>query len=599
MGRVPAQYAFCPVRFVPNAKLTRLDKLAVAFDALALSRLTGGPPLIAKILHGPDYTTTAVRLPKLMDEAQLRIAELTAQQARDAPPSVILNKHCPACEFQSRCRQAATEQEDLSLIRTISAKERAKLNAKGIFTVTQLSYTYRPRRRPVRHSGLTLRHEPALKALAIRKQRVHVVGTPCFTIPENAVYLDVEGIPDQNFYYLVGLRYQRAGRDVHEAFWADDPQDEREMWAACLRALTLLGDPVPVHFGSYETEFLKRMRTRYHEGSGQADFVSQLITSSVNVLGPLHAQVYFPTYSNSLKDIARHLGFRWSAANASGLHALMWRFGWETSRDPSLKQGLLTYNAEDCEATQRVAEAIATICSEQATTVSQTRSVNVNSMERDNPYQFGALTYAIPEFKLINEAAYWNYQRSKVYIRTSKFLRRVHKKAKAASQKVLKPNTLIKYGNNRPEFCQRCGSRRINKNGWRKHIIYDLRFSATGVKRWIVQEDFIRYQCWTCKIGYNERPRQDLYGRDLKAYVLYQMIEMRVSQCAIARNMAALFGYRMGRNSINRIKESSSKQYVATYEAILANISTGKLVHADETKVTLTRISHTGVGEEH
>lgn len=291
VGRVAAQYTFRPVRFVPNAKLTRLDKLAVAFDALALSHLTGDPPLIAKIIHGPDYTTTAVHLPKLMDEAQLLVAELTAQQASGAPPPVILNKHCPECEFQSRCRQVATEQEDLSLIRTISAKERAKLNARGIFTVTQLSYTYRPRRRPVRHSGLTLRHEPALKALAIRKQRVHVVGTPCFTIPANAVYLDVEGVPDQNFYYLIGLRYQRAGRDVHEAFWADDPQDEREMWAACLRALTLLGDPVPVHFGSYETEFLKRMRTRYHEGSEQADFVSQLITSSVNVLGPLHAQV--------------------------------------------------------------------------------------------------------------------------------------------------------------------------------------------------------------------------------------------------------------------------------------------------------------------
>src|SRR3954464_3123977 len=34
------------------------------------------------------------------------------------------------------------------------------------------------------------------------------------------------------------------------------------------------------------------------------------------------------------------------------------------------------------------------------------------------------------------------------------------------------------------------------------------------------------------------------------------------------------------------------KQYVATYEAILANISAGTLVHADETKVTLRKESH-------
>ena len=44
VGRGAPQYAFCPIRFVPNAKLTRLDKLAVAFDALALSRLTGCLP---------------------------------------------------------------------------------------------------------------------------------------------------------------------------------------------------------------------------------------------------------------------------------------------------------------------------------------------------------------------------------------------------------------------------------------------------------------------------------------------------------------------------------------------------------------------------
>jgi len=110
VGRVAAQSAFRPVRFVPNAKLTRLDKLAVAFDALALSRLTGCLPPIAKIIHGPDYTVTAVRLPKLVDEAQSYIAELRAQQASAALLPVILNKHCPACAFQSRCHQVATEQ---------------------------------------------------------------------------------------------------------------------------------------------------------------------------------------------------------------------------------------------------------------------------------------------------------------------------------------------------------------------------------------------------------------------------------------------------------------------------------------------------------
>jgi hypothetical protein len=52
VGRGAAQSAFCPVRFVPNAKLTRLDKLAVAFDALALSRLTGCLPPSRRLFMG-------------------------------------------------------------------------------------------------------------------------------------------------------------------------------------------------------------------------------------------------------------------------------------------------------------------------------------------------------------------------------------------------------------------------------------------------------------------------------------------------------------------------------------------------------------------
>jgi predicted RecB family nuclease len=114
--------------------------------------------------------------------------------------------------------------------------------------------------------------------------------------------------------------------------------------------------------GSYETQFLKRMKARCCNGAEETRFLDRLISSSVNLLSLTYAPVYFPTYSNGLKDIARHLGFQWSDATASGLKALAWRSQWESTREPSLKQRLLTYNAEDCEAVQRVAEAIAAIC---------------------------------------------------------------------------------------------------------------------------------------------------------------------------------------------------------------------------------------------
>ena len=65
----------------------------------------------------------------------------------------------------------AKDADDLSLLSKMSDQERERLHRKGIFTVTQLSHTFRHRR-----NRKKLTHDHALKALAIRKNQVHVVG---------------------------------------------------------------------------------------------------------------------------------------------------------------------------------------------------------------------------------------------------------------------------------------------------------------------------------------------------------------------------------------------------------------------------------------
>jgi predicted RecB family nuclease len=104
---------------------------------------------------------------------------------------------CPECEFQARCRQKAEEKDDLSLLSNMSAKERKKFHTNGIFAVTQLSYTFRARRRPKRLAGKREKYHHSLKARAIREQKIHIVGSPELKIEGTPVYLDVEGLPDR------------------------------------------------------------------------------------------------------------------------------------------------------------------------------------------------------------------------------------------------------------------------------------------------------------------------------------------------------------------------------------------------------------------
>ena len=169
---------FLPIRFVPNEKITKQDKLLVAFDALALSTASGRKPHFGKIIHGSEQTAMKVNLDGLLDMAKSVVGKIAAQQASNAPPPLILNKHCAECEFQARCRQLAVEKDELSLLSGLTEKERKKQHSKGIFSVTQLSYTFRARRKPKRFASKPDPHSHALRALALRERKIHIAGKP-------------------------------------------------------------------------------------------------------------------------------------------------------------------------------------------------------------------------------------------------------------------------------------------------------------------------------------------------------------------------------------------------------------------------------------
>src|SRR5260221_14467638 len=97
----------------------------------------------------------------------------------------------------------------------------------------------------------------------------------------------------------------------------------------------------------------------------------------------------------------------------------MWRSEWQNSRDPGIKKKLITYNADDCAAIQKVADAIAHVCDEQRTADTAVDSINVKTLTREYPQQFGPLNFAVPALEQINAPAYWVHQRNKVYVKSN------------------------------------------------------------------------------------------------------------------------------------------------------------------------------------
>ena len=129
-----------------------------------------------------------------------------------------------------------------------------------------------------------------------------------------------------------------------------------------MRVLKEIDNPQIVHYGAYESRFLKHMRKRWKPTAEDAEFVDRIVDGSLNLLASIYGRIYFPTYSNGLKDIARWLGFEWTWRQASGGAAMLLRRCWELTSDDALRRELITYNIEDCRAAAVVAEALARIC---------------------------------------------------------------------------------------------------------------------------------------------------------------------------------------------------------------------------------------------
>jgi len=159
---------FIPIRFIYTNKFTKDDKLLLAFDALVvLSEVLGREVGVGRIIHGNDQVTLKVKTSALASEVRKLISKITTLISDDSPPDLILNRHCAECEFKARCKQKAIEADDLSLLSAMSEKERSRHRSKGIFTVNQLSYTFRPRRTPKRAKNPARPHYLALQALSI------------------------------------------------------------------------------------------------------------------------------------------------------------------------------------------------------------------------------------------------------------------------------------------------------------------------------------------------------------------------------------------------------------------------------------------------
>jgi predicted RecB family nuclease len=584
------RFSYEPVKVIGAFKASRPDTIGLAYQGLVLGEMQGRRPSSGTLVLLGDRPSKVNLAGKYKEVRQIvEVLRAWMSQPVSDAPSVVLNKHCPGCPFRDACLQQAEREDNLSLLDRMTPKLMRKYHNKGIFTVRQLSYIYRPRRSR-KKAKKQVRHSLELQALAIRTGKIHIEHLPELSRSPTELFLDFEGVPDSDFYYLAGLLVCREGEAEYEFFWADDATGEATMWSALIERLAASPNSPIYHYGSYEKKAFATLAKR-HGGGGT--FSDRL----VNVASSVYGKVYFPVRSNGLKSLGRFLGAAWTDSQASGLQSLVWRHRWEMTRDEQFRQSLLRYNREDCEAVRLLVDRLDQIRRDAASDP----AIEFASRPKRHATETG-------------KAVHGQFERILKYAQDGQARRGIHIRAKNAEEpdgpkKKGAPKGHLAFHRIKPSKAGRAvrvaprrkcpfghGDLVLDDTNSVDRMVIDLSFTRNGCRKVVTRYFGKKSHCPKCGRSYSPRDLDKrfkcAFGHNFQAWVVYQRINLRLPYRIIIQVVEHLFG--VGLNPVSAVNFLGylADYYASTENAILQAILTSDFVHVDETKINIQGVDH-------
>ena len=321
-----------PTLVAGTHKVTKAEKINLAYVGHVIDCLYHRKPSVGTIVLEQN------KIQKVKLEASHKtIAKIIpalqpwVSGTSDEQPVVMLNEHCPTCQFRHKCRAAAEQVDSLTLLDRMTPKLIRRFQRKGIFSVTQLSYLFRPRRKKGKGKVSNV-FKLELQALAIRSGKIYLQAIPSIPRTNLELFLDIESLPDEDQHYLIGLTIREGSHVSHRSFWSDFSEYEGQMWPQFLETLQDYPDARIYHYGVYERRVIEKIGKRYDLR------VQEVVKRMFNVASTVYGMIYFPVRSNILKDLGRFVGATWTSPHASGLQSLVWRYLWQETHDPVWKQ---------------------------------------------------------------------------------------------------------------------------------------------------------------------------------------------------------------------------------------------------------------------
>lgn len=497
---------------------------------------------------------------------------------------IIKIKSCSICEYKTLCHSILVKHNDLRLIGNISESSAKKWNEKGIFTIHQLSYFYKPRKKTLITSTKS-RYKYELKALSIRENKIYFTGDISLNYENKEIYIDFESLPDEDYVYLISAVIVSSSKTIKSySYWANDIKEEETIFQNLFSLLEKYKNAKIYHYGNFEIKKLIKFNSK-HLGT-YSNFIDNIKKRNCNLLEFFYEDVFLPTYTNSLKDMCKYIGYSWSNKSASAIQSIIWRKQWECSFSNKIKKKLITYNIEDCVALHKLKYFLYNLQQ------NKIESSNLYNLFKNSGYKFGNTNFKIESFQKINETAYFDYQRTKIYIKDHTFKKEVNtKNSFMRKHHYSKPNKIVK--DSIPKNCKYCLNEKLYIHEKNIRTITDLISIKGGMKKLFIEYHHYRFRCSECKkVFTNSVYKESKYGKTLKDWIIYLLMTYKISYSEIVNMLNMCFEILMKRQTLTSIKNEYALILKNKYNENFKNILCGSLIHIDETTVTINKRKH-------
>jgi predicted RecB family nuclease len=573
-------YHYEPIIFSSSDTIKPQDRIKASYAGSVLSEIQSYNPHKATVVL-IDGKIKSIRLGKETHISILNELQEWLSLRPEVPP-VALNKHCPLCHFEESCISAAEKDDSIILLGNMTPKVQKKFNSKGIFTIKQLSYLYKPRRRSRARTDRKPTHRYELQALALRTQKIYTTSLIKPPKADVEIFIDIESIPEQSFHYLVGVLVCKSGTQTFYSFWANGQTDEKNIWESFLEIVNHHSNVPIFHYGSYERKVIRELGARYNTP------VNNICDRLCNLNTYIFGRIYFPTRTNRLKDICEYLGFNWTIVDANGLDSIVLRYEYDQTQNSKVRNRLTTYNKEDCINLKKLKDVI--------------QDISQNSFRQDvraaNDHNQPLNTHServVKDFNTILKSAHGKYEQSKISLKKIKNRSYVNVKNKNdRGNKYILPmskiDKLVRVP--RARICHLHKRALVATNLKAETIIIDLVSTPKGIKKKITKYWGLKARCPNCSHRYVPRSisikgKNPKYGNGLKAWVAYQRLAMRLPFGKISQLIEDSFNLWIPSGGVNKLFRSFCQNYIKTEKLIVKKLLESPIIHVDETSVNI------------